>query len=308
MAGGATRTDHPVRDEEGMKAMRKKIIIAVACAAAAGLGPLAASGVHASAALQSPVGNQSDRQFDTAGGCYADFSITESPQQSLTAVTEPTVTALTFTVSLHCSGTDLGWDRVDATMAGGAIPQSCDKGAAFNVSTASATASCTIVNPPPGVYTATGTATAPSDAIADSLTEVVLPGDGVPGLPDGIGNRSTTTNQAPCHMTSSITESPQPQTTNNPLAQVWTVAATAHMACDYSIYEPDYAAVTLVSPTGSTCSASTPTSFNSNTSFTAGCSLAAEPGQYLAVFHYVSYGPTVAGPIDTYAALGTVVL
>jgi hypothetical protein len=267
--------------------------------------PLSAGGVHATAAL-TLVGDQSERQFDSTGGCYADYSITESPVQSLSNPVQPSVTALTFTMSLHCSGTDLGWDRVNVSMAGGAVPQSCAQGAPFNVSTASATASCTIVNPTAGVYTADGTATAPTDAMADSLTEVVLPGDSVPGLPAGIGNRSTTSNQAPCHMTSSISESPQPQTTNNPFAQVWTVTATAHMTCDFAIDEPNYASVTLVGPTGSTCSASTPQAYNFNTSFTASCALPGDQGQFLAVYHYSNFDTTAQ--VDTFAALATVVL
>jgi hypothetical protein len=296
----------------------RKPLMAIVCAAAAGMlaAPFATMSARADTATVAVMGSQHQRQ--SMNGCTADFWLTESPVQSATTVPEPTVTALTATVSLSCDAADGGYAAAEATISGASA--SCGNGSPFNAAANTATTSCTITDPPAGVYLVSDTASSHNSDFAQTFTEVVVPGT-VPAVPSPIGNQSGHNDNAPCHMSSSITEGPSAQSIFSPASLVSSVTATAHMTCDFAISAPNYASVEMVGPVGTVCSSSTPDAYNFNTSFTASCTLFGQPGTYVAVFHYsnvavagVLYpdlpyvGPVDAQPSDTAALLSTTVL
>ena len=152
-----------------------KTLKALVCAAMASVitMPLVASGVKAETAQPLPgVGNQHVQE--STPDCTADFWITESPTQSVDSIVEPAVTSLTVTASLSCNP-DVGYLIGSVSLTG---PTASCSGSFSNFSGDSASASCTLTKPVPGVYNALAHVYAGLGGWVDftwSSNEIVLP-------------------------------------------------------------------------------------------------------------------------------------
>jgi hypothetical protein len=164
----------PAIRDKGISIMRNRIA-ALICAVVGGLavGPLTAVSADTTASV-ALMGSQHARQY--MGTCYADFTLSEFRPQSPIMVPEPHVSSLTMTTTLVCSD---GYPTAGASLSGDGLLASCTGNSPFNPSANTVTATCTIDNPPPGYYQASGTAYAGLggwENFAWSFNEVVEPG------------------------------------------------------------------------------------------------------------------------------------